>query len=175
MWVPNPVPISSTIKTCLGSYECLSIDQSLYFLENFKKSSSYLNQTKDFVQRQILEIENRLTIFNPDHKVLSKEKLSKESDFVKFEILKKYGFNQEVEIQKIFKAENGSSFFSKDYQLIVNLDELILEETQKFNFMSYIDNKIRNHLNFNQNILLFEKNKKINFLKFTIRFCKIRI
>ncbi|WP_415329080.1 tRNA lysidine(34) synthetase TilS [Chryseobacterium sp. MMS23-Vi53] len=96
------------------------------FLNNFKKSSSYLNQTKDFVQQQIQEIENRITIFNKYHKILSKEKLSQESDFVKFEILKKYGFNQEEEISKIFKAENGSTFFSKDYQLTVNYDELIL-------------------------------------------------
>lgn len=97
-----------------------------HFLENFKKSSSYLNQTKDFVQQQIQEIENRLTIFNKYHKILSKEKLNKESDFVRFEILKKYGFNQEEEIPKIFKAENGSSFFSKNYQLMINRDELIL-------------------------------------------------
>ncbi|MEN4758801.1 tRNA lysidine(34) synthetase TilS [Chryseobacterium sp. C39-AII1] len=96
------------------------------FLENFKKSASYLNQTKDFVQKQILEIENRLTIFNNDHKILSKQKLNQESDFVKFELLKKYGFNQEEEISKIFKAENGSHFFSKEYQLTVNYDELII-------------------------------------------------
>ncbi|TZG00250.1 tRNA lysidine(34) synthetase TilS (plasmid) [Chryseobacterium panacisoli] len=96
-----------------------------HFLENFKKSSLYLNQTKDFVQKQIQEIENRLTVFNQDHKILSKEKLDQESDFVKFEILKKYGFNQEEEIPKIFKAENNSSFFSKEYQLIVNRNELI--------------------------------------------------
>ncbi|WP_336963944.1 tRNA lysidine(34) synthetase TilS [Chryseobacterium contaminans] len=102
-----------------------------HFLENFKKSSSYLNQTKDFVQKQIQEIENKLTVFNQDHKILSKEKLDQESDFVKFEILKKYGFNQEEEIPKIFKAENNSSFFSKDYQLIVNRDELIFIETNK--------------------------------------------
>lgn len=97
-----------------------------HFLENFKKSSSYLNQTKDFVQQQIQEIENRISIFNKDHKILSKDKLNQESDFVKFEILKKYGFDQEEEIPKIFKAKNGSSFFSKDYQLIINRDELIL-------------------------------------------------
>lgn len=96
-----------------------------HFLENFKKSSLYLNQTKDFVQKQIQEIENRLTVFNQNNKILSKEKLDQESDFVKFEILKKYGFNQEEEIHKIFKAENNSSFFSKEYQLIVNRDELI--------------------------------------------------
>lgn len=102
-----------------------------HFLENFKKSASYLNQTKNFVQKQIQEIENTLTVFNQGHKILSKEKLDQESDFVKFEILKKYGFNQEEEIPKIFKAENNSSFFSKDYQLIVNRDELIFINTNK--------------------------------------------
>ncbi|WP_374460734.1 tRNA lysidine(34) synthetase TilS [Chryseobacterium taeanense] len=99
-----------------------------HFLENFKKSSLYLNQTKDFVQQQIQEIENRITIFNKYHKILSKKKLSSESNFVKFEILKKYGFNNEEEIPKIFKAENGSSFFSIDYQLVVDYDELILKD-----------------------------------------------
>ncbi|MFC3159577.1 tRNA(Ile)-lysidine synthase [Chryseobacterium arachidis] len=103
------------------------LETNEHFLQNFKKSNSYLNQTKDFVQQQILEIENRLTVFNPNYKVLSKENLNRKSDFVKFEILKKYGFNQEEEIHKIFKAENGSSFFSKDYQLIINRDELILK------------------------------------------------
>nr|WP_315025870.1 tRNA lysidine(34) synthetase TilS [uncultured Chryseobacterium sp.] len=97
-----------------------------HFLENFKKSSSYLNQTKGFVQQQIQEIENKLTLFNKGYKILSKEKLDQESDFVKFEILKKFGFNQEEEIRKIFKAENNSSFFSKDFQLLVNRDELII-------------------------------------------------
>ncbi|WP_312513285.1 tRNA lysidine(34) synthetase TilS [Chryseobacterium culicis] len=96
-----------------------------HFLENFRKSSLLLNQTKDFVQKQIQEIENYLTVFNKDHKILSKKKLDQESDFVKFEILKKYGFNQEEEIPKIFRAENNSSFFSKEYQLIVHRDELI--------------------------------------------------
>lgn len=97
-----------------------------HFLDNFRKSASYLNQTKDFVQHQIAEIEKRITLFNPSCKILSKELLSRESDFVKFEILKKYGFDQEKEIAKIFNAENGSLFFSKDYQLLVNYDELIL-------------------------------------------------
>jgi tRNA(Ile)-lysidine synthase len=102
-----------------------------HFLENFKKSSSYLNQTKDFVQQQIQEIEKRISVFNKDHQIISKEKLNLESDFVKFEILKKYGFNQEEEISKIFKAENGSYFFSKDYHLTVNYDELIICDRQK--------------------------------------------
>ncbi|PKF74756.1 tRNA lysidine(34) synthetase TilS [Chryseobacterium sp. PMSZPI] len=107
------------------------LETNEHFLENFKKSSSYLNQTKDFVQKQIQKIENTLTLFNQDYKILSKEKLDQESNFVKFEILKKYGFNQEEEIPKIFKAENNSSFFSKEYQLVVNRDELLLIDRNK--------------------------------------------
>ncbi|MGH1519674.1 tRNA lysidine(34) synthetase TilS [Chryseobacterium sp. JK1] len=121
-----------------------------HFLDNFKKSSSYLNQAKDFVQGQILEIENRLTLFNKDHKILSKEKLEQESDFVKFEILKKYGFSQKEEIPKIFKSENNRSFFSKDYQLVVNRDELIfikiIHEQEKKNETVLIE-----HFDFSEN------------------------
>jgi len=107
------------------------LETNEHFLENFKKSSSYLNQTRDFVEKQIGEIENKLTVFNPEHKILSKEKLGQESIFVQFEILKKYGFDQEEEISKIFTAENGSSFFSKNYHLIINRNELILVNKNK--------------------------------------------
>lgn len=107
------------------------LETNEHFLENFKKSSSYLNQTRDFVEKQIIEIENKITLFNPEHKILSKEKLSMESAFIHYEILKKYGFDQEDEIPKIFTAENGSSFFSKDYQLLINRDELIFINKNK--------------------------------------------
>lgn len=97
------------------------------FLENFKKSISFLNQTKDFVTQQIQIIEKDLSVFNKEYKILSKEKLAQESDFVQFEILKKYGFNRPEEIPKIFSAENGSSFFSEDYHLTVDREGLILK------------------------------------------------
>lgn len=97
------------------------------FLENFKRSISHLNQTKDFVHKQIEIIEKDLSVFNKEHKILSKEKLAQESDFVQFEILKKYGFKRTEEIQKIFSAENGSSFFSEDYHLTVDREGLILK------------------------------------------------
>lgn len=108
-----------------------------HFLENFKKSLLYLHQTKKFVQQQIQEIENQITVFNKYHKILSKEQLSIQSDFVKFEILRKYGFNQEEEIAKIFTAENGSVFFSKEYQLLVNYGELVIKKLdEKYDFNS---------------------------------------
>ena len=99
-----------------------------HFLENFKKSLSYLIQTKDFVKQQIEEIENRITISNKENKILDKNKLNLQSDFIKFEILKKYGFDQEEESKKIFLAKTGSSFFSNGFQLIINRNELILND-----------------------------------------------
>lgn len=132
------------------------LETNEYFLENFKKSSSYLNQTKDFVQNQIKEIENKLSTFNKDHKILSKEKLDQESNFVKFEILKKYGFSQEEEISKIFIAENGSSFFSKEYQLIINRNELIFSPLNTSDILKEIPEEIILKINEDQEIILSE-------------------
>lgn len=123
-----------------------------HFLENFKKSLSYLNQTKDFVQQQIEEIENRITISNNENKILDKNKLNLESDFVKFEILKKHGFEKEEEIKKIFKSETGSAFFSKDFQLVINRNELILNQlNQKTESQEEII--LTNAFDLNQNIV----------------------
>ncbi|WP_139421961.1 tRNA lysidine(34) synthetase TilS [Chryseobacterium mulctrae] len=95
------------------------------FLENFRKSVSYLNQTKNFVSHQIDEIEKRLLIKAEGNIVLNKEKLNQETEFTQFEILRKYGFNQPEEIEKIFKAKTGSGFYSKEFKLIINRNELI--------------------------------------------------
>lgn len=123
-----------------------------HFLENFKKSLSYLNQTKDFVQQQIDEIENRITISDRENKILDKSKLNLEKHFVKFEILKKYGFDKDAEIKKIFISETGSSFFSKDFQLIINRNELIFTQLiqKKENSDEII---LTNSFDLNQNIV----------------------
>lgn len=131
-----------------------------HFLENFRKSSLYLNRTRHFVQQQIEEIEKRITVFNQYQKILSKEQLAAESDFVKFEILRKYGFAHEEEIAKIFIAENGSVFLSKDYQLaidrnafvITGLEEDILKESEEI----ILEN--------NNNEILLHENKEYQFI-----------
>lgn len=105
------------------------LETNEHFLQNFGKSLDYLNQTKNFVGEKIAEIESKITVSNPNHQILSKEKLAKESDFVKFEILKKYGFNKPEEIAKMFSAENGSSFFSKTHQITIHRNDLILQKT----------------------------------------------
>ncbi|MEF9477094.1 tRNA lysidine(34) synthetase TilS [Chryseobacterium sp. 1B4] len=84
-----------------------------HFLDNFRKSSSLLNQTKDFVQKQIQEIENNLTVFNQDYKILSKEKLDQESDFVKFEILKNTVSTRRKKSPKFSKQKTTVLFFKR--------------------------------------------------------------
>ncbi|WP_407402003.1 tRNA lysidine(34) synthetase TilS [Chryseobacterium sp.] len=100
-----------------------------HFLENFNQSLFYLNQTKTFVDQKMGEIEKQLTISNDQYLILNKEKLEQESDFVQFEILKKYGFDKAEEIKKIFTAQTGSTFFGKEYQILVNRNELIFTKS----------------------------------------------
>ena len=131
-----------------------------HFLENFKKSSLYLNRTKHFVQQQIEEIEKRITVFNKYHKILSKEQFAAESDFVKFEILRKYGFTQEEEIAKIFIAENGSVFFSREYQLAVDRNGFVITELKEHISKESEEIILEN----NDNEILLHENKEYQFI-----------
>jgi len=114
------------------------------FLQNFSKTLEYLNQAKNFVEEKITEIENEITVSNSGQKILSKKKLEEESAFVKFEILKKYGFNKTEEIEKIFLAENGSSFFSEKFQINIHRNQIVISE------------KTENHSDKNEKILICE-------------------
>lgn len=112
------------------------IEVSPNFLFNFKKSIDILSQTRDFVSRQIEQILESLTIEKTEYYwVLDKEKLSREDFFVQFEILKKFGFHQENEIPKIFIAETGKCFLSKEFSLLIDREKIILEpnlENEKY-------------------------------------------
>ena len=107
------------------------IEVNQNFLKNFEKSIDILSQTKDFVQAQIEEKLRQITISKNEIWVLDKEKLAKESRFIRFEILRQLGFQDEKEMAKIFVAQTGSLFYSNDYELIVNRNELILTDKKK--------------------------------------------
>ena len=99
------------------------------FLQNFSKSMEILNQTKDVLNVLINEkINGFKTNIENGQTIIDKEKFSNESDLIRFEILKRFGFNDEKEMQKIFTAQTGSSFFSSEYQLIINRNELIFNK-----------------------------------------------
>ena len=127
-----------------------------HFLENFKKSTSYLNQTKDFVQQQIQQKIRSFTISSDEYMTLDRKKISEESDFVKFEILRKFGFNDEREISKIFTAKTGKKFISENYELIINRNELIFSKCNISNTSNEKSQEIILSINENQEIILSE-------------------
>lgn len=101
------------------------------FLENFKKSIRYLKQNQEFTSRKIEEVFNDISKKKSGRILINKNQLNSENDFVKFEILRKFGFENMTEIRKIFSAEIGSIFKSKNYVLSVERDELFISEKIK--------------------------------------------
>jgi len=99
------------------------------FLNNFSKSINYINQAKDFI---IESVDNKIKILkinsSENQVVIDKGKFSEESELIRYEILKRFGFTDENEMQKVLTAQTGSSFFNSGFQLIINRNELIFEE-----------------------------------------------
>ena len=98
------------------------------FLQNFAKSLNYLNQTKRFVEEKIQQTELELISEKENIFYLNKAKLSEQNDLTKFEILKKFGFQDEKEIAKICNADKGKTFNSADFQLLVDRENFVLIE-----------------------------------------------
>ncbi|KQR93841.1 tRNA(Ile)-lysidine synthetase [Chryseobacterium sp. Leaf180] len=96
------------------------------FLKNFDQSLEFLHQAKSFIAEKIHETETRISFKKDGNSIFDKRLFSAESDFVQFEILKKYGFIKTSEIDKIFSSATGSFFYSENYQILVNRNELIL-------------------------------------------------
>lgn len=98
------------------------------FLENFGKSLSYLNETKDFVMENISEIETEIITRDENFMAINKKRFLAERDFVQFELLRKYGFNSPAEISKIKIAATGKTFISSEYHLTMDRENFILKK-----------------------------------------------
>lgn len=98
------------------------------FLENFGKSLSYLKKTRNFVEDKIAEIEKEIFTDKGNYLQLNKKRFLKESDFVQFEMLRKFGFVSAEEISKIKNAETGKTFISSEYHLTIDRENLILKK-----------------------------------------------
>ncbi|MGZ5189185.1 MAG: tRNA lysidine(34) synthetase TilS, partial [Kaistella sp.] len=97
-----------------------------HFLGNFSKSLNYLNQVRTFAEEKIQEIEKQIISEKENRILIHKLELKEQSDFVRFEILKKFSFNDEKEYPKIFSAPKGKVFHAPDFQLTVDRNYFIL-------------------------------------------------
>lgn len=103
-----------------------------HFLENFEKSIRFLDEAKRFLEENSEKIFNEISVLENEKIILDKKLLQKQNKIVQFEILRKFGFDDEREIQKIFKAGTGKIFLSEEYELLVNRNLLELKKkTQK--------------------------------------------
>ena len=99
------------------------------FLSNFSKSINYINQAKDFINASVDEKIEVLKINSYENQIIiDKQKFSQETELIRYEILKRFGFNDENEIQKVLTAQTGSLFFNSEFQLLINRNELIFSE-----------------------------------------------
>lgn len=111
------------------------LETNEHFLENFSKSVDILKQAKTFIDEQIQNISEEITIKKTDdYLVLDRLKLSKESLFVKFEILSRFGFDKKNEFEKIFNSQTGNIFNSHSYQLLIERESFVLTSKESVLF-----------------------------------------
>lgn len=140
------------------------------FLTNFSKSINYINQAKDFINQSVEDKIEILKINSSENQVvIDKENFSQESELVRYEILKRFGFTDENEMQKVLTAQTGSSFFNSEFQLIINRNELIFEKKKE----QRGKNKDEIFLQINENQIIIPENIKKEIQEFGNCFWKI--
>ena len=97
-----------------------------HLLRNLAKSMKVLADTKDFAEAQVSRILEEISTENSDEIIINKEQLAGQLPFCRYEILRRFGFTEVGEADKIFSATTGSYFYSEHFKLLVNRNELIL-------------------------------------------------
>lgn len=106
----------------------LLLDTNSHFLDNFKKSIGIIKDSKNFIDRQIGLILKTIIISKSENEiVLNKELLVKESEFVKYEILKDFNLESYLEIDKMLSAENGKFFITKTHKISIGRHEIVIQ------------------------------------------------
>jgi tRNA(Ile)-lysidine synthase len=120
------------------------------FLTQFSKSINYINQAKDFIDQSVDEKIEVLKIDSSENQlIIDKQKFAEESELIRYEILKRFGFTDDNEMQKVLTAQTGSLFFNSEFQLIINRNELIIQSNDEVYdsenddiFLEIIENEI---------------------------------
>lgn len=98
------------------------------FLPNFGKSISYINETRDFVEKEIGKIEETLLTSKNTITEIKKKLFFEYTNFIQFEILRKFGFDNRTEILKMQNGQTGKIFRSKTHELLIDRETLIIKE-----------------------------------------------
>lgn len=88
------------------------------FLEKFSESLNYLSQAQEFISEKLTEKKQQLIQKIGKTEIISLPVFLQESPFVRFEILRSYGYQNETENAKILTARSGSVFYSQEWEVL---------------------------------------------------------
>lgn len=105
----------------------LLLETNENFLDNFQKSIGLLSESQKILTNQIDDLKSTLfkKIGNDIH--IQKDDFFALSSFLQFELLKNFGFQNEFEISKIKSVQSGSVFKSREFEILIEREILILK------------------------------------------------
>ncbi len=124
-------------------------EENTAFLDSFKNTLDYLKQTRFLAEKALEHFESRC-ISNQDEYIVID--LNRAADYQEYLIylstyLKKFGFNNFVEIQKLVHATSGKLLKNDKFTLLKNRNEFIIKENIiKYN-CEYIINSTKDLIN----------------------------
>jgi len=103
------------------------------WINNYKKSLTYLNESKDALYNLIKAWKKENFIKKEDRFIIYKRDLKKlqPNEFFIYEIFCEFGFLNEKDLFSIVNSKTGKFLVSKKYRLISNRDHLILQKINK--------------------------------------------
>lgn len=119
----------------------LLLETNDYFMENFRKSIDLLSEShwileekKEILKKEIFQ-EKGNSIF------IKKKYFFELNDFLKFELLKDFGFNDVSQIKKMKTSQTGSVFHFIDFQINIDRDDLVITKKNEIKNL-YLEEKI---------------------------------
>jgi tRNA(Ile)-lysidine synthase len=104
------------------------INVSARFLEGFAKSIHYLAESQGFVEENMERIFQEIVVQKDNAWFIKTSELQSQSDFIKYNILKKFGMDSLAEIEKIFSAKSGAVFHSFQFLLSIDRETIYIRE-----------------------------------------------
>ncbi|ATA76519.1 tRNA lysidine(34) synthetase TilS [Capnocytophaga canimorsus] len=99
------------------------------FLENFKNTQDFMNQSVIFIEEQIVTLKEQIFSFKDEMIYIDLEKMSslKNLDFLLHQIFYPYGFSNVSELKKMMKATSGKQLISDTHRLLKDRNIWILK------------------------------------------------
>jgi len=118
------------------------------FLNNFKRTLDYLNQTADVVNDRMDEIADAVIDVRPDHICfdIAKIKALNNPQAYLFQFFKDYGFTEWNDIYGLLHAQSGKKVVSKDWILLKDRMHLMLSQRVQDHFETISINEGQSHV-----------------------------